>query len=184
MKNLRNLFQEGESFLDDGIKNSDEALIRKSIGVFDEIIKITPNSYNGFRLRGAAKNKIEDYVGALKDFNKNLENYSEDYRSNMDVSVMELKLGMYNNALRHVNRAIEIGPDISYLYMYKGNVNLKLEKYPEALDNYFSAKEKGMKSNNIDIKIVEVGKIINKNFNSMKDILENLGINFKNFHLN
>lgn len=184
MKNFKEMFEQGESFLDNGIKNKDEVLIKKSINVFDEIIKMSPNNYNGLRLRGLAKSKIENYASALKDFNKNLENYSQDYKSNMDVSVTELNLGMYNNALRHVNRAIEIGPNVPYFYLHKGNINLKLENYTESLDNYFSAKERGVKSNSIDAKIIKVGKIIKKNFNSIRTISKKFGIDFEGFHLN
>ncbi|MEI0612735.1 tetratricopeptide repeat protein [Brachyspira pilosicoli] len=91
--------------------------------------------------RGSAKNDLERYEEAIKDYNKSIElnlNYSEAYYNRANAKSY---LGNDREAIEDYNKAIELNPNSSYDYNNRGNAKNNLKQYKEAIKDYNKAVE-------------------------------------------
>jgi lipoprotein NlpI len=91
--------------------------------------------------RGIAKDDLQDYDGAIKDFSKAIEinpNFAEAYnnRGNAKANLQD-----YDGAIEDYNKAIEINPNYAIAYCNRGGAKVALQYYHEAIEDYNKAIE-------------------------------------------
>jgi len=86
--------------------------------------------------RGETKAKLEDYFGAIADFNEAIKfksNYNEAY---FYRGKTKAKLQDYRGAISDYNKAINIYPAYTIIYYYRGNAKFDLKDYEGAILDY------------------------------------------------
>ncbi len=81
------------------------------------------------------KLQLEDYIGALVEYNvaiKNDDSDPEDYYYRAEVN---LNLKDYKSALSDINRAIKLEPDDEYYYALRAEIKLETNDYAGALSD-------------------------------------------------
>ena len=77
-------------------------------------------------------NKNKNYNKALEKTKEYLNLYPESYVMNMMAAKLNSQIGNWNEALKHVDEALKLTPDIESLYLYKSNFLLHMEEYKKA----------------------------------------------------
>jgi protein O-mannosyl-transferase len=104
--------------------------------LFTDVIKKNPEVYHGYWVRGNLKNNENDFQGALQDYNKTLE-YAPDYVLCLkERAGVYDKLGNYTEALKDIDRAINMDTTIAEAYDVRGIAYYGLRNMDSALINY------------------------------------------------
>jgi len=103
----------------------------------------------------------EDYVGALKHFDKAIEYNPKDGASFNDRALCMMELGMIDDAFSYFNKGIKVEPDYATIYHNKGWLLNKIGRHAEAIDYFNKALE------------LEPGRAVT--YENLGDALANLG---------
>jgi len=76
---------------------------------FTQCLKLSPDNIKALYKRALCNYNLENYNASLKDFNKYLANYTIDYRAYYERSLVELQLGMIDQACKDLHYARENG---------------------------------------------------------------------------
>lgn len=112
---------------------------KNGIALFSDIIEKYPKSFHAYWIRGNMKNKKEDLQGALKDFNKSLENKPDFVFGLINRADVKNKLFDYKGALQDMNLAISKNDSISEAYNNRGMAYDGLGNMHAAMDDYNKA---------------------------------------------
>ncbi|MBV6420451.1 MAG: hypothetical protein DAHOPDDO_01693 [Ignavibacteriaceae bacterium] len=112
------------------------------VAYYTRYIEKYPNEYGAYLNRGVAWINLNNYAGAIKDFNKVI-----DINPNLDVIA-----GAYNSraiakgyltdhigALQDFDIAIELDPSYVGAYINRGDANFELGNYNESIQDYSNA---------------------------------------------
>ena len=136
-----------------GIRNLNQGNYQKALEFFSKAIDIYKRDPAAFYNRGIANEELENYKEAIEDYKKSLTMDGLMYTANThnNIGFSYLQLEDFDNALKHLNKAISIKSDDGSYYKNRGNVYLNQEKWEKALKDYETAKGKYLKSKeNID----------------------------------
>jgi tetratricopeptide (TPR) repeat protein len=103
-----------------------------AIADLDQFIFLTNQSV-GYELRGWAKSRSGDLIGALADFNKLIELNPSDANSYYNRGDVKSNLGDDTGAMADYNKSIALDPDDSMVYNNRGWSKYKLKRYSEAI---------------------------------------------------
>ena len=104
----------------------------------DKAIKAHSRWGNTFNNRGLVHLELENFENAISDFKRAMKlspamvsatNYG-------NLAYAYESLGNYQGAIENYSRAIEIRPNVGYIFHGRGWVNMELENFEEALDDY------------------------------------------------
>ena len=126
---------------------------QKALEFFSKAIDIYKRDPAAFYNRGIANEELENYKEAIEDYKKSLTMDGLMYTANThnNIGFSYLQLEDFNNALIHLNRAINIKSDEGSYYNNRGNLYINLEEWEKALKDYETAKGKYLrKKKNID----------------------------------
>ena len=107
----------------------------------DKAIKAHSRWGNTFNNRGLVHLELENFENAISDFKRAMKlspamvsatNYG-------NLAYAYESLGNYQGAIENYSRAIEIRPNVGYIFHGRGWVNMELENFEEALDDYKKA---------------------------------------------
>lgn len=135
---------------DDGNAAYDEGDYKNAIKFYNKAIPLIPTITSIYYYRGCAKRYLEDYRGAIEDFNKSIELGA----SNMDDSYYQsskIKSHIFHEkdgALQDINKAIELNPNDAEYYSSRAilvddydalqDLNSAIELAPKEADNYIA----------------------------------------------
>lgn len=85
--------------------------------------------------RGMIKMNLQDYRGAVKDFNETYRAYNGNVNANFyfQREQAEINCRMYQQAIDDINRATELAPDDAVLWLEKGSVHIRVGQLDEAI---------------------------------------------------
>lgn len=112
------------------------------VAYYTRYIEKYPNEYGAYLNRGAAWINLNNYVGAIKDFNKVI-----DINQNLDVisgaynsrGIAKGYLTDYKGALQDFDKAIELNPSYVGAYINRGDTNFELGNYNVSIHDYSNA---------------------------------------------
>lgn len=114
---------------------------KNGLTLFSDVIAKNPNVEFAYTNRGNAKKVMQDYEGALNDYNKAVElkpNSSFPYNNR---GVIEASMKDYDGALKDFNKAIKLFPKYVEAYCNRGHLKKSLGDYKGAIKDYDKAIE-------------------------------------------
>ena len=97
--------------------------------------------FDTYKSRGVARSDLQDYQGALSDFNKAIELNSQDAYAYYNRGNVRRILEDNQGALSDFTKAIELNPDYALAYNDRGVTHSNLENYKDAIVDYTKAIE-------------------------------------------
>jgi tetratricopeptide (TPR) repeat protein len=133
--------QTADEFRWKGIEKAQEKKYIAAIALFNEALKLEPNSSNIYTLRGDAKFELKDYEGAISDYSNALKLDGSKYlyltRGNSKAKNKD-----YNGAIADYNKYIQIeeAKDLdAMVYYYRGIAKSELKDFFGAINDYDKA---------------------------------------------
>ena len=93
--------------------------------------------------RGLSKAKLQDYRGAIADYNKAIELTPDDVGAYNNRGIAKKNLQDYRGAIADYNKAIELEPNYSKAYYNRGNAKYELKDLDGACLDWSKAGELG-----------------------------------------
>jgi tetratricopeptide (TPR) repeat protein len=160
---------------DDGNAAYEEGDYKNAVKFYNKAISLLPTITSIYYYRGCSKQYLEDYKGAVEDFDKGIEIGA----SNRDLSyyqrskIKSHKLRDKNGALQDLNKAIELNPnDADYYYSrailvddYDAlqDLNKAVELAPKDADNYIARSLRKKAMEDLEGSIADITKYIELN---------------------
>ena len=160
---------------DDGNAAYEEGDYKNAIKFYNKAIPLIPTITSIYYYRGCSKQYLEDYIGAVEDFDKSIEIGA----SNRDLSyyqrskIKSHKLRDKKGALEDLNKAIELNPnDADYYYSrailvddYDAlqDLNKAVELAPKDADNYIARGLRKKAMEDLEGSISDITKYIELN---------------------
>ena len=120
---------------------------KKIIVLFFVIVSLTCYSQNKtaekYLEQGNAKYNLQDYRGAIQDYNKAIEINPQDASTYYNRGVTKGKLEDYRGAIQDFNKAIEINPQYATAYYNRGVAKYRLNDKSGACLDWSKAGELG-----------------------------------------
>lgn len=79
-----------------------------------------------YKNRGKEKLQLEDFIGAIADYNKAIEIDPQDANAYYNRGVAKICLGDYSGAITDCNTTIEIDPKFGDAYLTRGSAKIQL----------------------------------------------------------
>ncbi len=131
LKKVISNIEENESCYDNGDYENESY---GALGVVNKI-KHTNDAYFYYN-RGNAKYDLQDYDGAILDYNKSIELNPNDAYFYNNRGNAKNNLKDYYGAILDFNKAIELNPNYEYAYYNRGNAKNKLQDYAGAIADF------------------------------------------------
>lgn len=111
------------------------------ISDFNKALEIDPNSILALNGRGVAYLKNGEYLKAIADFEKINKLFYPigDDNALLQIGRAKVELKEYQEAIAYLKRSIELNPNYSYSYYYRGRAKDGLEDYRGAILDYSKA---------------------------------------------
>ena len=128
-----------------GLRNLNQENYQKALEFFTNAIEIYKKDPAAFYNRGLANQELGNHQEAVDDFKKSMTMDGKMYKANThnNIGWSYIQLEEYENALIHLNKAIEIKPKEGMFYSDKGDALYELGKGEEACANYIKSSELG-----------------------------------------
>ena len=128
-----------------GLRNLNKENYLKALEFFTNAINIYKRDPAGYYNRGIANEELGNYKEAIDDYKKSMTMDGKMYKANThyNIGYSYIQLEDFDNALMHLNKAIEIKPKEGMFYAYKGDALYELGKENEACSNYIKSSELG-----------------------------------------
>ena len=111
---------------------SEENHIR-AIALYDEVIRLDPNSFYAYNNRGALKASEGDNMGAMKDYDKAIKLNDQDEYAYYNRGNLKSDMGNSDGAMADYDKAIELNPNYAEAYNNRGDLKIKLENFDGAM---------------------------------------------------
>lgn len=134
---------DADSFVERGLKHSDDGDWRLSIESFTIAIYLQPNSAKSYRNRGWTLRHIGEYDAAIDDFTEAIRLAPDNVGFYTDRAGAFRDLGYHHRALEDIDKAIELRPGNAPLYQDRALLHFLLDKYEQAILDYTKAIELG-----------------------------------------
>jgi len=93
--------------------------------------------------KGVAKYELDDYMGAIQDYNKAIELNPNYARAYYNRGATKGKLGEYRGAIQDYNKAIELNPNYVNAYINRGLAKINIGQKDEGCLDLSKAGELG-----------------------------------------
>lgn len=150
--NLRNLddankylLDEDDEFLHDArLQNNYRAIIERTVEAIiidlSRIIEIDPNWDMPYFMRGYYKSDVlQDYIGAIEDYNRVVMIYPEDKISYYNRGEAKYYLTNYNGAIRDFDHVLNLDVQDHESYYFRGKAKFKSGDYRGAKEDFIRA---------------------------------------------
>lgn len=107
-----------------------------AIETLNVLLRVDPEAYEAYFLRGVAKYNLDDLLGAEMDFTTAIEYnpvYTMAYRNR---AITRSRLGNYDDALKDFQEAIDLRPDLPDAYFSRGVTFLLSQQFENAIDDF------------------------------------------------
>ncbi|MBZ0319041.1 MAG: tetratricopeptide repeat protein [Anaerolineae bacterium] len=110
-----------------------------AIGDFTRAIELDNYYAEAYGGRGIAYSRLENYELALPDFERAVELDPTDENTFYNLATAQIYMGDLQGSLANFNHSLELGPVVNVrLYLYRGELNLALGNYQNAVDDLTS----------------------------------------------
>ncbi len=109
---------------------------REAIETLNILLKVDPEAYEGYWLRGIAKYNLEDLLGAEADFTRAIEKNPVFTMAYQYRAIVRSQLGNYDDALGDFREAIELRPDMAGPYYSRGVTYLLSQQFEPAIADF------------------------------------------------
>lgn len=110
---------------------------------WNNTLKVNPKDYHSYYDLGYAKNELNMFNAAMKDFEKSIEINPRFYGAIVARGTLSDENKEYNIAIDYYDRAIKIEPENPQAYFNKGNTYFNKKELNKACDLWSKAKELG-----------------------------------------
>ena len=93
---------------------------KKVIILLSEVLTLLPKNNVAYNIRGIAKLRTNDFLGAIEDFNQIIEIDPNYFSAFNNRGIVKEQLKDFQGAIEDYNRAIEIDPNNSFAYKNRG----------------------------------------------------------------
>jgi tetratricopeptide (TPR) repeat protein/CHAT domain-containing protein len=143
MKNFREEMQELSSnsatFFEQGTQQFFSENFKDAIACFDKILKLKPNDYETWFVRGVALEKLYKFEEALNSYRNALKINSIYDRAWQGCGNVLIFLEQYEDAIISFDKAIEFGSNDGQTWSNRGSALAILERYEESIFSYNTA---------------------------------------------
>ncbi len=128
-----------------GLRNLNQENYQKALEFFTKAIDIYKRDPGAFYNRGLANQELGNYKEAIDDYKRSMTMDGKMYKASThnNIGYSYIQLEDYDNALIHLNKAIEIKPKEGMFYSDKGDALYYLGKEDDACANYIKSSELG-----------------------------------------
>jgi tetratricopeptide (TPR) repeat protein len=109
---------------------------REAIETLNILLKVDPDAYEGYWLRGIAKYNLDDLLGAESDFTMAIEKNPVFTMAYQYRAITRSRLGNYDDALGDFREAIDLRPDLPGPYYSRGVTYLLSQQFREAIGDF------------------------------------------------
>ncbi len=107
-----------------------------AVEMLNVLLKVDPNSHEGYFLRGIAKYNLDDLLGAEADFTAAIEKNPVFTTAYQYRAITRSRMGNYDDALNDFREAIELLPDLTGTYYSRGVTYLLSQQFDKAIDDF------------------------------------------------
>jgi tetratricopeptide (TPR) repeat protein len=120
-------------------KQINEGNLEKAMNMLDELISKDKTDYDAYLYRGKVKRDLNDYRGALEDYNIAAELNPEKAEVYNNRAKLFFYMYLFEKALQDINKANKLLPDNPLILFNKGVIESKLFLYQGAMESFNSA---------------------------------------------
>jgi len=128
--------QEEYELLQRGLALQDNGLLGDARIIFEKVLESNPRNFDALHLLGINAAQTQNYIQALKLFDKSLQINPGSVYAWMNKANVLLELKQWENALLTYNQVIRIQPGVAEVYYNQGNAFLYLNRFKEAVTSY------------------------------------------------
>jgi len=123
------------------LKNYNQEKYELALKDCNKAIKAHSKWGNTFNNRGLVHLELGNFESAISDFKTamKLSNAMFSAKNFGNLAYAYESLGNYQGAIENYSKAIEIRPNLGYIFHGRGWVNMEIENYEQALDDYENA---------------------------------------------
>lgn len=110
---------------------------------WNNTIKVNPNDYYSYYDLGFAKNELNMFKDAMKDFEKSIEINPKFYSGIVARGTLSDENAEFDIAIEYYNKAINLEPENPQAYFNKGNTYFNKKELKKACEIWTKAKELG-----------------------------------------
>lgn len=107
-----------------------------AIETLNILLKVDPDAYEGYFLRGIAKYNLDDLLGAELDFTIAISKNPVFTTAYQYRAITRSRLGNYDDALNDFQEAIELRPDLPGPYYSRGVTYLLSQQFDKAISDF------------------------------------------------
>jgi len=115
-----------------GIEFAKKGKIDKAFEIFEEAIKLFPDSPGPYSNRGNVYRMRKEYDLAINDYSKSLELYPDNFNVRYSRANTYMDKGNFEMAISDYSKIIEKKPTFSDIYFDRAYANIRLENYENA----------------------------------------------------
>jgi tetratricopeptide (TPR) repeat protein len=109
---------------------------KEAVSFFDLSIKMCKNKYKIFQSRATARIILDDYIGAILDYDRAIELNKMCCDCWYNRGCIKAKLNRPNEAIYDFDRALKLNKNYINAYFTRANAKLELEIWTDALKDY------------------------------------------------
>jgi tetratricopeptide (TPR) repeat protein len=113
--------------------------LKKAIEYLNNAIKLQPDYFKAYGIRGYIYNRLGQYQSAIKDYNEVLRLQPDDFRTYNNRGLVYYNLGQHQRAIEDFNQAIRLDKDSAMVYNNRGLAYKGLGQYQSAIEDYNKA---------------------------------------------
>ncbi len=111
--------------------------IQEGLDTYSNIIKINPKEEKAYIKRAIIYRDFKNYENEYREYGRLIKNIPDSVSGNADISYVYQNISDYENALKHINKAIELTNGQEKWYFYRrASILENMGKYREAIEDY------------------------------------------------
>jgi tetratricopeptide (TPR) repeat protein len=123
-----------EDMLDEAFKLERAGKDQEALLIYDDLIKLAPDSSIYYYNRGKTKRRLNDHEGAIEDYLKAIDMDDDHVEYIVSLAVSYSYLDRVDDAVKEYKRAIKIEPRYAMSYYNLGGIYAKDKKYKKAIE--------------------------------------------------
>jgi tetratricopeptide (TPR) repeat protein len=128
-----------KTFLDIGMRNSENSEFSEAIDAFRHAIKLKPDYAEAYFRLGNVYYSLHRYTEALESYKKAVEIQPEYKDAHITLGFVASLLSRYDEAVKSLKKVVELDPNNAKSYYNLGKIYLETEEYTKAAEAFDQA---------------------------------------------